>query len=175
MYPYSHKQMPNGMSKHTQIHSREAENPQILALAQDAHFLSLLQIAVDETMQMAKRYHKLMTEAETQQPVFPLVQSMYLDEKKHARQLRDAMFLITGKPPEISEEEAVDFDTEALPMDKFMEETLLSELSSAAFHRNFLLLVPMGELRDIFFEIFSDKQEHTNILTYLLCKYCSSL
>lgn len=172
MYPYSHKQTTNTIPNHTQITARETQKPEISALSQDKHFLSLLQIAMDETKQLAERYHKLMSQTEASFPAAALLQSMYLDEKKHLRQLREAMFLITGTTPEYTTEEQLGSDTPSAPLAEYLEETFLTELGSADFHRNFLLIVPEGDLRDLFFEIFSDKQEHTNILTHLLCKYC---
>lgn len=172
MYPYSHKQTTNTISNHTQITARETQKSELLALSQDKRFLSLLQIAMDETKQLAERYHKLMAQTEENSAASALLQSMYLDEKKHLRQLREAMFLITGSTPEYTTEEQPIYDTPSTSLAEYLEETFLTELGSADFHRNFLLIVPEGDIRDLFFEIFSDKQEHTNILTYLLCKYC---
>lgn len=172
MYPYSHKQITNSTPNHTQITAREIQKSDLLALSKDKHFLSLLQIAMDETKQLAGRYHKLITQIEANSPATSLLQSMYLDEKKHLRQLREAMFLITGSTSEYPTEEQPVSDISAMPLAEYLEETFLTELGSADFHRNFLLIVPEGDLRDLFFEIFSDKQEHTNILTHLLCKYC---
>ena len=87
------------------------------------------------------------------------------------KQLREALFLITGQTPEMPSADQTPSTTEQLQPAEYLEETLLQELDEVDFYRNFFLAVPSGQLRDTFFEIITDKQNHVNALTYLFSKY----
>ena len=78
---------------------------------------------------------------------------------------------ITGQTPEMPSADQTPSTTEQLQPAEYLEETLLQELDEVDFYRNFFLAVPSGQLRDTFFEIITDKQNHVNALTYLFSKY----
>ena len=163
MYPYT--------NHHPRLSMRETKDPALAELAEDSRLLSLLQVAVADTEQIAERYRRLLQEAEILSPSETVLKSMYLEEKKHLRQLREALYLITGQTPEIQPEEQTPSTLEIIDPKTYLEETLLLELNAIDFMRNFFLAVPDGELRDLFFEILTDKQSHANALTYLFSKY----
>ena len=87
------------------------------------------------------------------------------------KNLREALFLITGETPETPDESQTPSTLEVIDPKTYLEETLMQELDAADFYRNFFLAVPDGALRDLFFEILTDKQSHANALTYLFSKY----
>ena len=168
MYPYNRNTQ---LYRSHSLTTRETRDPALTELAEDSRLLALLQIAVEETAQMAQRYHRLLMEADILTPSADIIKSMYLDEQKHLKQRREALFLITGQTPEMPSADQTPSTTEQLQPAEYLEETLLQELDEVDFYRNFFLAVPSGQLRDTFFEIITDKQNHVNALTYLFSKY----
>lgn len=170
MYPYN----KNTQLYHTALEIKEntKEKPQqkqMDQLAQDRRLLEILSLSQQEAADLAKRYETLMSDA-TLGPSANVIKAMYLDELKHINQLKEAYFLITGEtetstpvgtPPELSGQE-------------LLEDTLLLEIDNGDFYRTLYLTMPTQELRDIFYEISSDKMSHSNALTYLFSKYYSS-
>lgn len=168
MYPYNRN---THYFQRQSLTAREAKDPAIAELAEDDRLLALLKVAAEETAQLANRYRRLLTEAPVLSPSADMLKSMYLDEKKHLKNLREALFLITGETPETPDESQPPSTLEVIDPKTYLEETLMQELDAADFYRNFFLAVPDGALRDLFFEILTDKQSHANALTYLFSKY----
>ena len=52
-----------------------------------------------------------------------------------------------------------------------IEKTLLQEMEQTDFFRELLMLIPETELRDILYEIITDKQDHCIRLCFLFSKY----
>ena len=168
MYPYNRN---THYFQRQSLTAREAKDPAIQELAEDDRLLALLKVATEETAQLANRYRRLLTEAPALSSSADMLKSMYLDEKKHLKNLREALFLITGETPETPDESQTPSTLEVIDPKAYLEETLMQELDAADFYRNFFLAVPDGALRDLFFEILTDKQSHANALTYLFSKY----
>ncbi len=166
MYPYNRNPQQN-----ISIREDATQMPTTTELAYDKRLLSLLELALQETTQLMERYHHLMTQVDTLQPAENIIKSMYLDEKKHCKQLREAYYIITGKTPQMPDTQHAYTATQITDPKNYMEETFLQELDSCDFYRSFLLCVPQNDLRDIFFEILTDKQSHTNVFPYLHSKY----
>ena len=97
MYPYNRN---THYFQRQSLTAREAKDPAIAELAEDDRLLALLKVAAEETAQLANRYRRLLTEAPVLSPSADMLKSMYLDEKKHLKNLREALFLITGETPE---------------------------------------------------------------------------
>ncbi len=166
MYPYN-----RNPQKNISIREDVAQNPSATELSSDKRLLSLLELALQETTQLMERYHHMMTEVDILQPAENIIKSMYLDEKKHRKQLREAYYIMTGTAPKMPDTQHAYTHTQITDPKNYMEETFLQELDCCDFYRNFLLCVPHNDLRDIFFEILTDKQSHANIFPYLHSKY----
>ncbi|WP_352399532.1 hypothetical protein [Anaerotignum sp.] len=165
MYPYN----KNTKLYETSLEMKEkAKENQVATLAEDRRLLEILYMAQQENADLAERFASLMTDARMADSV-NILKAMYLDELKHMNQIKEAYYLITnqkdeaipkGNPPTLSGQE-------------LLEDTLLLEIDNGDFYRTLHLTMPTQELRDIFFEISSDKMSHSNALTYLFSKYYS--
>ena len=166
MYPYN---------RNTQLYSRlqPTETPcadtaaEQSSLSADRRLEELLTLSLQETAELAGIYEALRQEA-VFQDAQNILRTMELDERKHLRRLRELLFEIYGT--------AVDAPTvtPSLPcqtMEETMEWLLLRELDDSTFYRNLLLSLPAEEVRDAFFEILTDKQNHTCALNHLYAKY----
>lgn len=98
-----------------------------------------------------------------------LLRTMQIDEKKHQRILREILFTIYGA-------EKIPTDITAAPIEAAsaetrLEELLLAELDEIGFARDLLFAMERMELRDFFYEIITNKQNHTAALNHLYAKY----
>ncbi|WP_313526627.1 hypothetical protein [Anaerotignum sp.] len=167
MYPYNKNTQLYNTSLEIKEKTKEtSKENQAAALAEDRRLLEILYMAQQETADLAERFASLMTDPKMADSV-NILKAMYLDELKHINQLKEAYYLITnekdeampkGTPPTISGQE-------------LLEDTLLLEIDNGDFYRTLHLTMPTQELRDLFFEISSDKMSHSNALTYLFSKY----
>lgn len=165
MYPYN-----RNPQKNISIREEHTKNT-TTELASDKRLLSLLELALQETAQLMERYHHLMIGTETLKQSENSVKSMYLDEKKHLKQLREAYYTITNKTPQMPDNKHAYTATEITEPKDYLEETLLLEMDCCDFYRNLLLCLKEHDLQDIFFEILTDKQNHANVCCYLYSKY----
>lgn len=167
MYPYNRNtQRYNAMLEAKEKTREVPKETQKETLKEDHHLMEILYMAQEESGDMAERYAYLMAEPDMAASA-NVLKAMYLDELKHINQLKDAYYLIsdqrddteiTGKTPDTSGQE-------------LLEDTLLLEIDNGDFYRSLYLTMPTQELRDIFYEISSDKMSHSNALTYLFAKY----
>lgn len=167
MYPYNRKTQLYGIRSRAK--ETAAEPQQKANLSSDRRLKELLALARQEAWQMAKKYEALlndtgMAEAET------ILKAMYLDGMKHLRLLREVGFTLfsdTGETmPEKMAETEFAADSRAL-----MEELLLEEMDDISFYRDLLFAMPEEDLWNAFFEIITDKQNHTAALNHLYAKY----
>ena len=164
MYPY------NRNTQLYSIRSKETtqEPDQMALLASDRRLEELLVLAQQEALQTAQKYEVLLnnvglTEAET------ILKTMYLDGMKHIRLLREVGFTIFGNTAE-TEESPVEIEITAdAPV--LLEELLLAEMDDVNFYRDMLFAMPQQELWNAFFQIITDKQNHTAALNHLYAKY----
>lgn len=170
MYPYN---------RNTQLYSRtktlspdsqkkaEEAVPACDALSTDRRLEELLSLSMQETAELAGIY-----EALQQEQVFSdaknILKTMELDEKKHLRRLRELVFEIYGTAADAP---AVTAAAPCMNGGELMEWLLLREMDDSTFYRNLLLSMPEESLRDAFFEILTDKQNHTAALNHLYAKY----
>lgn len=152
MYPYNSKTNPS---------TTETSD-----LSQDQRLLDLLTLSMEEAMDIAKRYETF-GNTDILQEEEHVTKSMVLDQLKHGKLLQEAHFLITAeKPSPLPKGKPPSFNGKEL-----LEDTLLLEMDCHNFYRTLYLSVPTKELQNIFFEIATDKQNHTTALTYLFAKY----
>lgn len=96
---------------------------------------------------------------------------MYLDGKKHLRLLQEIGFLIFGTTPQENEACETEEATEATDTCALLEELLLAEMDDISFYRALLFAMTEADLRNAFFEILTDKQNHAVALSHLYAKY----
>ncbi len=166
MYPYNRNPQKNIASREEHTNNNTKKD-----LASDKRLLSLLELALQESTQLMERYHHLMTEADVCKPSENIIQSMYLDEKKHCNQLREAYYTITNQPPQMPDKKHAYTATPMTTPKEYLEETLLLEMDGCDFYRNLLLCLDDPDLQNILFEILTDKQNHATACCYLYHKY----
>lgn len=167
MYPYNKKTQL--YDKALVVKERVNEVPQenqMSVLAEDQHLMELISMAQQDSGDMAERYSLLMADPDMA-PSANILRAMYLDELKHINQLKDAYFMITGERDDV---QIMGNPPDTTGME-LLEDTLLLEMDNGNFYRNLYLTMPTQELRDIFYEISTDKMSHSNALAYLFSKY----
>lgn len=164
MYPYN---------RNTQLYSLQTCAKESVAspnpnspLSADRRLQELLTLAQAEAKQMAEKYAALinaagMAEAEA------ILRTMYLDGMKHLRMLREVGFTLFNDTNEPQTETV----TPPADTNTLLEEMLLAEMDDISFYRDLLFAMEEEDLRNIFFEILTDKQNHTAALNYLYAKY----
>ena len=162
MYPYR----SNTSIKNTTINTRETNN--VIDLKQDQRLLQLLEIAQQETQQSLSAFDALMQNKALQQDV-EMLRNAYLDEVKHLKLLQEIWYNITGKSQSQPQPKSTKTNSEAVRTE--IEKTLLQEMEQTYFFRELLMLIPETELRDILYEIITDKQDHCIRLCFLFSKY----
>ncbi len=162
MYPYC----SNTSIKNTTINTRETNN--VIDLKQDQRLLQLLEIAQQETQQSLSAFDALMQNKALQQDV-EMLRNAYLDEVKHLKLLQEIWYNITGKSQSQPQPKSTKTNSEAVRTE--IEKTLLQEMEQTDFFRELLMLIPETELRDILYEIITDKQDHCIRLCFLFSKY----
>ncbi|MGN1231270.1 MAG: hypothetical protein ACI4TP_05155 [Anaerotignum sp.] len=163
MYPYNR----NTRLYDTHTRAKEMQPDQSNLLSTDRRLEELLTLARQEAHQTARKFAALlhntdMAEAEA------ILKTMYLDGMKHLRLLREVGFTIFGNTGETETpvEPEITADAPAL-----MEELLLAEMDDINFYRSLLFAMPEEDLWNAFFEIITDKQNHTAALNHLYAKY----
>lgn len=167
MYPYHQNTQP---APRNALRTRESTEMTMSELAADQRLLALLHLAMEESGETAARFRRLAS-YDVYAPSKNILESMALDEQKNQKRLQEIYYTITKKRPETTAPENTPITLEEVDAETALEEMLLSEMDQVNFYRNFLLAIPVGELRDLFFEILTDKQNHVSGLTYLYSKY----
>lgn len=165
MYPYNGKTQLYGTrtrAKETVIQPDSAA-----LLSADKRLEDLLTLARQEARQMAMKYESLLNSVGMEDSK-DILKAMYLDGLKHLRLLREVGFTIFGSTDENMQkmEPKMATDTRAL-----LEELLFSEIDDINFYRDLLFAMPEEDLWNAFFEIITDKQNHTAALNHLYAKY----
>ena len=161
MYPYNR----NTQLYHSRAKETQAKKPSLLA--QDKRLEELLSLARTEAAETTRKFETLLDRAELSEAE-QILRTMYLDGKKHLRLLQEVIFLIFGTTPQENKacKTAEVPDTCAL-----LEELLLAEMDDISFYRALLFAMTEADLRNAFFEILTDKQNHTVALSHLYAKY----
>lgn len=175
MYPYN---------RNTRLYAAKVQAKEETAasapLSSDRRLLELLQLALEATDAMFCRYQALMEEPALAGSM-DILKTMLLDEQKHSRQLKDIIYSIYGpiqtlENTESTEDAKADEGAGAQPSPsggEMLEETMLTEMDDVGFFRDLLLSLPESDLRDPFYEMVTDKQNHCNGLCFLYTKYFS--
>lgn len=168
MYPYNYDTKSHNKNN---ISVRETKEVTLSELAKDKKFLDLLDLAMKESNEMEQRYNRLCHAYPNLTAASSILKTMMLDEQKDKNRLMEIYFTITQKNMTPKSKDTKAQTTEEMDAEKYLEQTLLKELDLVNFYRNLLLAVPACELRDLFFEIFTDTQSHIGALNYVYNKY----
>lgn len=164
MYPYNRNtQLYHSLAKETQ-----ADEPSLLA--QDKRLEELLSLARTEAKETARKFETLLGSTELAE-ADQILRTMYLDGRKHLRLLQEVGFLIFGTTPQESEACETAETEETADTCALLEELLLAEMDDVSFYRDLLFAMPETDLWNAFFEILTDKQNHTAALSHLYAKY----
>lgn len=170
MYPY--RSNTNIYQKNTSINTRETSLSVTKEdLKQDKRILELLEIAQQETIQSLSAFDALIKN-EALQPDIETLRNSYLDEIKHLKLLQEILYNITGKSSpaqQTTQSTAAKATTQNIPSE--IEKALHQEMEQTDFFRELLIAMPETDLRDILFEIITDKQDHCIRLCFLFSKY----
>ena len=164
MYPYNR----NTQLYHSRAKETQAEKPSLLA--QDKRLEELLSLARAEAQETARKFETLLGSAELAE-ADQILRTMYLDGKKHLRLLQEVGFLIFGTTPQEGEACEISETEETADTCALLEELLLAEMDDVSFYRDLLFAMPEPDLWNAFFEILTDKQNHTAALSHLYAKY----
>ncbi|NDO47335.1 ferritin-like domain-containing protein [Clostridium sp. MD294] len=170
MYPY--RSNTNIYQKNTSINTREASlSVTKQDLKQDKRLLELLEIAQQETIESLSAFEALIKN-EALQPDIETLRNAYLDEIKHLKLLQEILYNITGKPSSMQQPtQSTATETTHQNVSSEIEKTLHQEMEQTDFFRELLIAIPETDLRDILFEIITDKQDHCIRLCFLFSKY----
>lgn len=164
MYPYNR----NTQLYHSRAKETQAEKPSLLA--QDKRLEELLSLARAEAQETARKFETLLGSAELAE-ADQILRTMYLDGKKHLRLLQEVGFLIFGTTPQENDACETAETEETADTCALLEELLLAEMDDVSFYRDLLFAMPEPDLWNAFFEILTDKQNHTAALSHLYAKY----
>lgn len=166
MYPYH---------TNTQLYAKnqptarlQARSQQDAPLSSDRRLYELLLLAWQAAANSERQYAALAAE-DALAGAEDLLRTMQIDEKKHQRILREILFTIYGAEEIPAEITAT--PSEAASAETRLEELLLAELDEVGFYRDLLFAMENRELRDFFYEIITNKQNHTAALNHLYAKY----
>ena len=172
MYPYNRNTRLYGVKKQSQ--QLRTRNQQNAPLSSDRRLLELLTLARQEAAKTEQKYAALADDARLAE-AGKILHTMQIDEKKHQRILREVLFSIFSDTlEEIREdlaEEITEAEIEAADGEALLEELLLTEMDEIGFYRDLLFAMDTAELRDFFYEIITNKQNHTAALNHLYAKY----
>ncbi len=167
MYPYR----SNTSIKNTAINTREGNTTVTKEdLKQDQRLLQLLEIAQQETQQSLSAFDALMKNKALQQDIETL-RNAYLDEVKHLKLLQEIWYNITGQSQSQAQPISKNSTANSEAVGTEIEKTLMQEMEQTDFFRELLMLISETDLRDILYEIITDKQDHCIRLCFLFSKY----
>ena len=158
MYPYNR----NTQLYHSRAKETQAEKPSLLA--QDKRLEELLSLARTEATETTRKFETLLDRAE-------LSEAGQILRTMHLRLLQEVGFLIFGTTPQENEACETEEATEATDTCALLEELLLAEMDDISFYRALLFAMTEADLRNAFFEILTDKQNHAVALSHLYAKY----
>lgn len=168
MYPYN---VNNNQKQAPQVNIKTRENANALyQLSKDKQLLALLATAIADTEELAPLYEQLSRYSELGKDS-EVLRSAFLDELKHNKQLSDIYYQITGERLQKGGKNTASRPKLPTALAEGLESMLLDELENTDFYRDLMLLMPQGDLRDQFFEVVTDKQDHCCRLCYLYSKY----
>lgn len=128
----------------------------------------LIEAIKDEKMDSA--YYNTIAETLTDKEDKRIFHKIHNDEEKHRKIFTEIYKLITGNEP-TKEQIAVEDKTISENMLENFSKAIYGELNAVEFYRKILFSFLNQELRDALYEIITDEQSHSTILSYMYSKY----
>lgn len=171
MYPYNIK---NDSNKKIVETTNNNDDKTYKTIKTDKRLKKIVEMAKNEVIDLQEKYKKLM-EVEMFAEDKTLIQTMYLDEIKHEKQLNEVLYHLENRKSDIEDDESYDDLATDLGVKRIIEELILLEMDNVNFYSNLAQSVPKGEdtevIVDILSGISSNKQTHGTGLSYLYAKY----
>lgn len=114
----------------------------------------------------ARKYYKRLISMAPDEKEADIIDHFYEDETKHFSKFRMLFEMTTGKEPELTNINSPDFDSYV----EGIEKAILDELEAYEFYRYIYLSSNNPIVMEIFFEAFTDENEHAAHLNYLYTK-----
>ena len=129
--------------------------------------VELIKAAIDDETANALFYGKLAQQLEAEDK--DVAESIISDEAKHKKLLEYIYTLLTG---ENADETAVaeEIELSESTADN-LSNAILDKAEAVKFYCELMLSAATDEVRDLFFEIMTDKGSHAALLNYLFTKY----
>ncbi|WP_054870971.1 ferritin family protein [Caloranaerobacter sp. TR13] len=121
--------------------------------------------AMKGELEAIKYYERLIKMAPNQEEA-DIIRAFYKDEKKHYNNFRHLYMMMTGRQPTIPPINMPEFDNYL----QGVEQAILDELDAYEFYRDIYLSNINPYVRSLFFEAFTDENEHAAHLNYLYTK-----
>lgn len=114
----------------------------------------------------ARKYYKKLAGMAPDEKEADIIEHFYEEETKHLSKFRMLFEMTTGKEPELTGVKQPSFDNYL----EGIEQAILDELEAYEFYRDIYLSSNNPMVREIFFEAFTDENEHAAHLNYLYTK-----
>ena len=114
----------------------------------------------------ARKYYKRLIGMAPNEKEADIIERIYEDEKKHLTKFKMLFKMIANKEPELTNVKSPDFDSYL----EGVENAILDELEAYEFYRDIYLFSNNPVVKEIFFEAFTDENEHAAHLNYLYTK-----
>lgn len=181
MYPYNTgNKIDNLWSNSTKDkENNTGDNSDDCLLKTDKRLLKIINLAKKETKELQIIYSQLM-DSELLLEDRALIQTMYLDEIKHLKELNDIIYNLKNNSCDNNENLDTDNDND-LDLNnetkKLIEKLILLEMDNVNFYKNLAQSIPVTDddfvqnIINILNSISSTKQTHATGLSYLYSKY----
>lgn len=171
MYPYNTSSKNNEPMVNMPNNAIKSEENSIKS---DKRLEKIITMAQKDVIELQSKYKGLM-EVGMLFEDRNLLQTMYLDEVKHEKQLEEVLYHLTKtEDGDESDNTLGDLDTD-LGVKKALEELILLEMDNVNFYSNLAQSVPSREDTQVIASILSSigttKQTHGTGLSYLYAKY----
>lgn len=172
MYPYNTRvASTEGLVENDSKVNKKDDN----FIKTDKRLEKIIELAKTDVINLQEKYKKLIDVGMFKEDK-NLLQTMYLDELKHEKQLNEVLYHLenNGNNGTDSNNTDNDLDTD-LGVKRFIEELILLEMDNVNFYNNLSQSVPNGADTEIIIDILtgisSNKQTHSTGLSYLYSKY----
>lgn len=168
MYPYNVNPNTTTETVNTiNIHSKEAVDPCSAPQKADKKLLEMLSMGIEDSIQTAAFYKAMMNTIRIPNDV-EIIRNAYLDELKHKKLLQEIYYIATGETAPDYCPQRVQLSNNTL---ENIQKALFDSLETADFFRELYFSFLNLEIRDMLFEMLTDKQDHGTRFNYLFAKY----
>ena len=162
MYPY----FSLGRSAFKPVCAKETTPVLMPETTANIKTIELIKAAIDDEAANALFYERLaqLLEAGDKE----VAESIISDEAKHRKFLEYIYTLLTGENADDAIAEEIELSESTADN---LSSAILDKAGAVKFYRELMLSAATDEVRDLFFEIMTDKGNHAALLNYLFTKY----